>query len=181
MIRIFLVALAALLLWVAPEAQAGQDGWYYSDGYHAPKKKRIQVQRYNRQKRRYYQAPEIIIDVDDDGVRRPICVRDIIDVVSTEHTTPENAMEAARKMWAAKTQWVWGAQYMDLKLARELRDFCGPSNPMDTASGRINEAVSQLAGKEGVNVRCVIRARPCRATLESHDDRPMEYYHSRRD
>jgi hypothetical protein len=117
-----------------------------------------------------YYAPPLDDDPDTRWLRddnpRPICVDRPLEVTSTEHTTPDNAMEAAQKLWAAAAQWREGSQYMDLQLAREYRYHCGQANAMDTATGKLNEAVSQLAGKAGVNVRCIIRARPCRAILE---------------
>lgn len=105
-------------------------------------------------------------DDDYDDERGPKCLHSFVKVISTEHTTKENAMEAARKMWSFSTQWEHGSKWMQLELAEDYRDTCGQSNAMDTATGKLNEAVSQLAGREGVNVRCVIRARPCRVRLD---------------
>lgn len=113
---------------------------------------------------RYYNPPEWTRERDDD--RRPVCVADYVKVVSTEHTTKDRAMENAKRMWAASAQWDWGSKYMDVSQASDYREWCGQSNAMDTASGRVNEAISQAVGKDGVNVRCIIRARPCRARLE---------------
>ncbi len=166
------LALAWLLVLAASFNKAHATDWDWSlsgDSYHQPRRKA------RRTYRRHVDRDDIRLyrDIDDDRIiwgrdddKRPVCVPAFVEVKSTEHTTPENAMDAAKKMWAASAQWDWGSKYMSLNLAKDYREFCGQSNAMDTASGRINEAVSQLAGKDGVNVRCVIRARPCRAILE---------------
>jgi hypothetical protein len=142
------------------------------DIFHCEPRRKVRRRSSHRRKRprvNYY-APPIDGDPETywlrDDDRRPVCADTHVEVKSTEHTSPENAMEAARKLWAAAAQWDWGSKYMDLQLARDFRFHCGQSDAMDTASGKINEAVSQLAGKAGVNVRCIIRARPCRAILE---------------
>jgi hypothetical protein len=159
---------------IAASNKAHATDWDWSigngSGYHHQKPRRkVRRHRPRQQELRYYAPPldddRMVWGRDDD--KRPICVPSFVEVKSTEHTTADNAMEAAKKMWAAAAQWDWGSKYMELKLAKDYRQHCGQSNAMDTASGRINEAVSQLSGKEGVNVRCVIRARPCRAILES--------------
>jgi hypothetical protein len=153
----------------APKAHATDcRSWPHSEWCAPAPRKKVRRAK-PREDIRYYAPPldddRIIWGRDDD--KRPVCVPAFVEVKSTEHTTSENAMDAAKKMWAASAQWDWGSKYMSLDLAKDYRQFCGQSNAMDTASGRINEAVSQLTGKEGVNVRCVIRARPCRAILES--------------
>jgi hypothetical protein len=143
------------------------------DIFHCEPRRRVQRRRSNyrapRRKLNYY-APPLDDDPDTRWLRddnpRPICVERPLEVTSTEHTTPDNALEAAQKLWAAAAQWREGSQYMSLELARDFRFHCGQANAMDTATGKLNEAVSQLAGKSGVNVRCIIRARPCRAILE---------------
>ena len=114
---------------------------------------------------RYYNPPEWTRE-DRDEDKRPVCVADYVKVVSTEHTTKDRAMENAKRMWSAAAQWDWGSKYMAVEQASDYREWCGQSNAMDTASGRVNETVSHAVGKEGVNVRCIIRARPCRARLE---------------
>ena len=169
------IALAlSFYILAATASPAGATDWDWSlgngSGYHHQKKPRRKVRRSKPAPEIRYYAPPLDDDRmvwgrDDD--KRPVCVPAFVEVKSTEHTTPENAMEAAKKMWAAAAQWDWGSKYMSLNLAKDYRFHCGQSDAMDTASGRLNEAVSQLAGKEGVNVRCVIRARPCRAILES--------------
>ncbi len=117
-------------------------------------------------RRRGYRAPIEREWRDEDEERGAKCLDEPVKVISTEHTSKENALEAAKKMWAFNVQWEKGSRFMSLDLASDYREYCGQSNAMDTASGKINEAVNQLAGREGVNVRCVIRARPCRAILE---------------
>ena len=84
---------------------------------------------------------------DDRPERRDQCLAHDVDVLSTEHQSEDNAREAARKLWMAKTQWSHGGQYMDLDEAAHIRWRCGPSNAHDTASGRIAEAakVSEVA------------------------------------
>lgn len=114
----------------------------------------------------YYAPPKWDELAEDDGNKRPVCATDTIEVISTEHTNEENAREAGRKMLMAAIQWRIGGAYMDLSLAEEFREHCGPSNAMDTMSSRISEATNKLIGQEGQNVRCIMRARPCRARLE---------------
>ena len=133
--------------------------------------KQVRAAQPRRHKRRYYRSVERKIAIpdwmsDDDGNRRPVCLDKFFEIVSTEHTSKAIALEAAKKLLMAEIQWKEGAQYLDLTLAQDYREHCGPSNPMDTMSTRINEAVNQVIGREGQNVRCVIRARPCRARLE---------------
>lgn len=112
---------------------------------------------------------------DDDRYRerdRAQCIPGaVIDVLSTEHTTEDNAREAAKKLWMAKVQWVHGGQFMDLDQAAEVRWMCGPSNAHDTFSGRIAEAAGTITGRGGQNVRCSLFARPCRAPREREADR----------
>lgn len=160
------LALILVLAFLIAPAQA-QHCWDDIFGYScSSKRKVVRKKRYPKKEVRQYRAP------DSGDSRRPVCVSDDVEVVSTEHTTQDNAMEAARKMWAFSTQWKWGSQYMALELADDFRSYCGQSNAMDTASGKLNEAMSSMVGKDGVNVRCIIRARPCRALLkpERHRD-----------
>ena len=151
---------------LAPTSANATDGWDWGlgDSYHS---QRVVYRRSAKRRapKHLFREPAWIIERDEDGDKRPVCLDSFVKVTSTEHTTSPTAMEAARKAWAWSTQWDWGSKYMDLKLAADYREFCGQSNAMDTATGRLNEAVSQIAGKEGVNVRCIIRARPCRAVL----------------
>lgn len=94
------------------------------------------------------------------------CVREVEEVVSTEHQTEVNAREAARKLWMARVQWRHGGQYMNLEEAEDVRWQCGPSSAMDTISGRLAEGTAKLLGREGQNMRCELWARPCRAGRE---------------
>lgn len=105
------------------------------------------------------------------GGRYDLCLSTEVDVLSTEHQTEDNAREAARKLWMAKTQWTHGGQYMDLDEAAHIRWRCGPSNAHDTAAGRISEAAGVLTGKGGQNVRCALWARPCRVERKGDDIR----------
>jgi len=172
------VLIAALLdvTWILYPAPA-QAGYYRTVTrcdefrFHCHKK-RIWVESKKKRRLNYYADPDWRRnwpEDEDDGNKRPECTGRIIEIVSTEHTTTDNAMEAARKIWAAQVNWKEGAQYQNLKLARRKREGCGPSDPMDTFSGRLNEAVSGALGGTGQNVRCIIRAEPCREILQ-----PME-------
>ena len=105
------------------------------------------------------------------GSRADQCLPQDVDVLSTEHQTEDNAREAARKLWMAKTQWSHGGQYMDLDEAAHIRWRCGPSNAHDTASGKLAEAAGVLTGKGGQNVRCALWARPCRVERKGDDIR----------
>ena len=76
------------------------------------------------------------------------------------------AMESAKKLWAATTQWNFGSKFMNLENAADEKVKCDQSNAMDTISGRLVEGAQKLVGNDGLNVRCVISARPCSAPLE---------------
>lgn len=115
-------------------------------------------------------------DRDDDrerdrGHRDDLCWFDNIDVLSTEHQNEDNAREAARKLWMAKTQWMIGGQYMSLEEAAHIVWRCGPSNAHDTVSGSISQAAGVLTGQSGQNVRCALWARPCRVERSPGDER----------
>lgn len=114
---------------------------------------------YRRHKLYRLKHPELDREDRDSGA---LCLDKAIEVVSTEHTSEENAAEAARKLWMAKTQWLKGGQYMNLENANDVFWSCGPSNAHDTASGKLAEAASKLTGKDGQNVRCELWARPCK-------------------
>lgn len=123
---------------------------------------------------RYYAAPRRDWDEDrwrERGGRYDLCLPGEVDVLSTEHQTEDNAREAARKLWMAKTQWTHGGQYMDLDEAAHIRWRCGPSNAHDTAAGKLSEAAGVLTGKGGQNVRCALWARPCRVERKGDDIR----------
>lgn len=132
----------------------------------APRKYRHTRQRDYDEPRSYRAPPWREIEIVGDGIRRPICVPEIVEAIGSEHTTEETSMGAARKQWEWTTQWKWGSDYMALELAEDFRHRCGKSAAMDTFTGKLNEAVSTVVGKEGFNQRCIIRARPCRALLE---------------
>lgn len=161
---------------IASPAHATDWDWSIGNGsgyhHHKPRRK---VRKYKpRPEVRYYAPP-----LDDDRMvwgrddnPRSRCTGRPIEIVSTEHTTRDNALEAGRKLWAAQANWKEGAQYQDLKVARDYREHCGPSDPMDTLSGRLNEAVNSALGKDGQNVRCIIRAEPCRAIMERVEGHP---------
>ena len=111
-------------------------------------------------------SASIHYDRDDRG----LCLSVTVDVLSTEHTQEDNAREAARKLWMAKTQWAHGGQYMALENASDVRWRCSASNAHDTVSGRIAEAAGALTGRGGQNVRCALWARPCKAAREKDRD-----------
>jgi hypothetical protein len=115
---------------------------------------------------REYELTQDRYDRDDRG----LCLSVTVDVLSTEHTQEDNAREAARKLWMAKTQWAHGGQYMALENASDVRWRCSASNAHDTVSGRIAEAAGALTGRGGQNVRCALWARPCKAAREKDRD-----------
>lgn len=122
---------------------------------------------------RHYAQPRLTYDRDDrrDERRysqedRAQCLNATVDVLSTEHTSQDNAENAAEKLWMAKTQWDWGSKYMDLQNAADVRWRCSASNAHDTVAGKLSEGISKLQGKDGQNVRCSLFARPCRAVIE---------------
>ena len=161
-----LVALGLSFLFNAPViTTAGATDFYDPFSYHSTARRKVVYRKRARRNRgeelRYYAPVEP--EWDEPGVR---CIDKKVEVVSTEHTSVDNAREAGKKILMATIQWRYGGAYMDLSLAEEFREHCGPSNAMDNLSGRISEGVNKLIGQEGQNVRCVMRARPCRARLE---------------
>ncbi len=157
------IAIAAILglafLTFACAITARADGYFWDDSHHP---RRVVHRRSKKPALRYYAAPA------EDEWNEPSvrCIDKKVEVVSTEHTNVENAKEAGRKILMATIQWRYGGAYMNLDLAEDYREYCGPSSAMDTASGRISEAANKLVGQDGQNVRCVLRALPCRARLE---------------
>lgn len=116
---------------------------------------------------RYYREPEDLPAAWRDEREHGHCLPVKVEIVSTEHNTEEAARESAKKLWMVQTAWKWGGQYIDLDKAVEVREKCGPSNPMDTMTGRLIEGVQKLAGNgDGQNFRCEIVARPCSPPLE---------------
>lgn len=168
--------IAALCVIISPvDAQATDIDWNWDVHTRPVKAKKHYRKTYRREREdiRYYANPrEYEITFEDDGNKRPVCVPEIIEAIGSEHTTADNSMEAARKQWEWTVEWKWGSQYMTLELAREFRSHCGKSDAMETVTGRINAAVNEAIGKDGFNQRCVIRARPCRASMERAEDRP---------
>ena len=158
----FAILLAALFMTPPIPAHADGDWWDSSP-------RQVHRRHYRRKPR----APAVAAwrerEEDFDRDRSPRCLSVFIDVTSTEHTNAENGMEAAKKMWMAKTQWHHGSKYMDVDNAGDYRAGCSKSNAMDTMSGRLSEATNKLIGQEGQNVRCVIVARPCRMQLEKQE------------
>lgn len=161
------VLTAVFMLWLAfnSSAKATDIDWNWElHGYRStPVKAKRRYARRQRESVRYYAAPEWDVD---DGNRRPRCLDSVVEITSTEHQDQQKAMDVGRKMWSGTTQWKWGSQYMNINNATEMRAACDQTNDMASASGRVSEAAGTLTGKDGVNVRCVIRARPCRALLE---------------
>ena len=92
--------------------------------------------------------------------------REVLDVLSTEHQSEDNARESARKLVMAKIQWLYGSQYMDLANAADVRWRCSASNAHDTVSGRLTEGAAKLIGRDGQNVRCALWVKPCKAPRE---------------
>lgn len=116
-----------------------------------------------------YEKRRLDDDRDRDDPRRQ-CLNATLDVLSTEHSTEDNAREAARKLMMAKIQWTAGGQYMDLSNAADIRWRCSASNAHDTVSGRLSEATAKLTGREGQNVRCALWVKPCKAPKEKDRD-----------
>ncbi len=114
---------------------------------------------------RYYREPEDLPPAWDERDHGR-CLPTKVEIVSTEHNTEDAARESAKKLWMVQTAWRFGGQFIDLENAVEVREKCGPSNPMDTITGRLIEGVQKLSGSEGQNVRCEIVARPCTAPLK---------------
>lgn len=181
-----LAVLALATIIVAPKACA-QDQWIpqaidhdYAGGFYSDANRHARLLRHHRYRkayrvyRRHREATRVYAyerrrDDDDDRRqdRRGLCLHTTVDVVSTEHTSEENAREAARKLMMAKVQWAYGGQYMNIDEAADVKWRCGPSNAHDTFSSRLSEAAGKLTGREGQNVRCALWIRPCRAERES--------------
>jgi hypothetical protein len=105
------------------------------------------------------------------------CLDHYEEVVSTEHTESGDGMTAAHKLWAARVQWYFGSRMMNPDNAKDPKFVCDQSNAMDTITGRIIDNVEKLAGHEGKNQRCVFRAIPCAAPLESADKSEEHHEH----
>jgi hypothetical protein len=177
--NILLIGTLAVLAWAfayalhapVPSFIGGAKAEGFYDPFHTTQRRKVVYRKKARRRPReedlrYYAPPEDYWD--EPQVR---CRPEKVEVVSTEHTNVDNAKEAGRKILMATIQWRYGGAYMDLTLAEDFREHCGPSNAMDTATGRLSEAANKLVGQDGQNVRCVIRARPCRAklsTVEGH-------------
>ena len=163
-ILILIAAIVTMLLMIKTPAHA--DGWAHCWDLGPCQQRARRARRRSKPKVEHYYAPPRWEDVEIDPDRSPRCLDTFIDVTSTEHTNKDNGMEAARKMWMAKTQWHHGSKYMHPDLAQDFSAGCRKSNAMDTMSGRISETTNKLIGQEGQNMRCVILARPCRMVLE---------------
>lgn len=174
--------LLLLYLWPVPaQAQDGYDSYHWDWGLGSgdPHKRYHRSYRLPVPARRYYRATEAV----EEGRRYEIIVRhdrdhsgwECIDkpvyVLSTEHTEVGLAMESAKKLWSATSQWNYGSRFMNLENAADERIKCDQSNAMDTISGRLVEGAQKLIGNDGQNVRCVIAARPCSAPLEDAEEK----------
>jgi hypothetical protein len=95
------------------------------------------------------------------------CLDHYEEVVSTEHTESGDGMTSAHKLWSARVQWYFGSRWMNPDNAKDAKFVCDQSSAMDTLTGRIIDNAQKLIGKEGKNQRCVFRAIPCAAPLES--------------
>ena len=162
------VAVIACLVYgrYTPAAAGSLDCWGCWEDYHKPRPRKRKIITPRRAEPRGYRDPVWEIEFDDDGVKRPQCVPEVIEAIGSEHTTADTSMEAARKQWEWTTQFKWGSDYMTLEIARDFRAKCTKSDAMETFTGKLNEQLSSAVGKEGYNQRCIIRARPCRAFLE---------------
>lgn len=166
------------LLYEAKAASAAADGYHCwsLDGCPARRSYRRHHPKRPVVIERYYREPEDMAPawagMED---RRGKCLTDRrgepvnVEVVSTEHNSEDAARESAKKLWMVQTAWKYGGQYIDLDNAANVREKCGPSNPMDTITGRLIEGAQKLTGNDGQNMRCEISARPCSPPLQ-----PME-------
>ena len=165
------------LVWPLPaHAQDGYSSyhWDWSLGSGDPHR------RYHRSYRRHYYDRDVHYyrDPDETARRYEIDARDerhclghFEDAVSTEHTGAEEAMISATKLWAARVSFLWGGRFMNWENAEDKHVLCDQSNAMDTLTGRIIDNVQKLAGNEGKNQRCFIRAIPCSAPLERAEEK----------
>jgi hypothetical protein len=164
MIRIFLVTLAALLLWVAPEAQAGsRDGWYYeldhvSPRYREPARRK---KSYNRRHGKRYDRGDInqyrsaiIIDEDDEKIWD---CKPPVRGVGTQWIGTEGAMDAARKDWMERTRFDYGENWLDMANAQ------GPYGASSPISSCGRTSIGETMGQ--VLYRCTIIARPCKPQM----------------
>jgi len=169
--------LVVCLMLTVPNKAHAQDGyggihWDWNLGTGDPHKR---WRRHYQPHVRYYREPEheegrhyeIESRRDHDDYQ---CLDRPVFVLSTEHTEAPMAMESAKKLWAATTQWEFGSRFMDLENSADEKVKCGQSNAMDTISGRLIEGAQKLVGNDGNNVRCVISARPCSAPLERAEE-----------
>lgn len=79
-----------------------------------------------------------------------------LSVVGDASLTHDGAQAQAEQSWIREVRWRYGAVYLDLRNARDIRWRCGQSSVR-----RIGDAPLQQT--------CEIVARPCRAPLENED------------
>lgn len=116
------------------------------------------------------------------------CLDTTVDAVGAQGTTVDTATVAGSKAWSAKTQWLYGGQFMNIEIAAKYRSNCGPTDPGDSTTSKVasgvNTALEYVPGtpqrrakKEGDEVeptRCQIIAIPCRKPLEWRDRNDRE-------
>jgi hypothetical protein len=108
------------------------------------------------------------------------CLDHYEEVVSTEHTESGDGMTSAHKLWAARVQWYFGSRMMNPDNAKDAKFVCDQSSAMDTITGRLIDSAQKIIGNEGKNQRCVFRAIPCAAPLESADKSDENRAHDKR-
>jgi len=108
------------------------------------------------------------------------CLDHYEEVVSTEHTESGDGMTSAHKLWAARVQWYFGSRMMNPDNAKDAKFVCDQSSAMDTITGRLIDSAQKIIGNEGKNQRCVFRAIPCAAPLESADKSDENHAHDKR-
>ena len=116
-----------------------------------------------------------------DGFR---CVGVDIEVLSEQRTTKEQGINDGVQKWMARTQWVYGGQYMDIGESARFRHRCGPTQPPGDgaalkAADVVNKGLEYVPGtpqrraardgEETGQFRCEIVAMACRPAREWKD------------
>lgn len=116
-------------------------------------------------------------DRERDGFK---CVGVDVEVLSAQHTTKEEARIGAGQLWAARVQWVYGGQWMEIGESARFRTRCGVTQPGDGAAQGWAELGNNIAkripgtpqfrsnqdNKEVGAFRCELVAMPCRDARE---------------
>jgi hypothetical protein len=178
-----LIIAAALLATLVPPVSAtenvfGFKHWDSSDRRPAPKAVRRAAPHRHVYKPPVYSYQQRIQD--EERQQRPdlnLCLPRTVNVMSDQHKGEDRSRNDAIRKWEAKVQWSGGGgEFMNFENAEDKEWRCGPSDPHDSITGRLSQAVGKATATitgndtEGRNVRCELWAKPCRAPRQRDAD-----------